>query len=384
VAQTTLSQRPTGATRRGARQRRQALTGWLFIAPVVVILGLFLVVPVLMAAWVSLSDWSGRGSPLSGTVNFVGVGNYAAILDGDGLASRDFGTAIRNNLYYVLLVVPLQTALSMFLAVLVNRQVLRGRGFFRTAFYFPSVTSSVAITVLWLFLFSSTGVVNRVLSFVSINGPNWFQDPRGVIHLVLAALGLDSVPEPLRETGFLGISGWEWLAGPSVAMSAFILMAIFTTSGTFMLLFIAALQNVSGEVQEAALVDGANGWQRFWQVTLPMLRPTLFTVLTLGLIGAWQVFDQIYTGTQGGPAKTTLTPAYLSFSSAFNNQRWGEGAAIAFILFAIIVILTILQRFALRERDVPRRRRMVPIATSSLTGTQTATGSAHPVKEPRR
>ncbi|WP_434993569.1 carbohydrate ABC transporter permease [Arthrobacter sp. Ld5] len=359
------------------------MTGWLFITPVVLILGLFLVVPVLMAAWVSVSDWTGRGSPIGGSVAFVGAENYTAILDGEGLASRDFGTSIRNNLYYVLLVVPLQTGLSMFLAVLVNRQVLRGRGFFRTAFYFPSVTSSVAITVLWLFLFSSTGVVNRVLSFISVSGPNWFQDPRGVIHVILAAVGIGTAPEALTSPGFLGVSGWEWLAGPSVAMSAFILMAIFTTSGTFMLLFIAALQNISGEVQEAAMVDGANGWQRFWQVTLPMLRPTLFTVLTLGLIGSWQVFDQIYTGTQGGPAKTTLTPAYLSFSTAFNNQRWGEGAAIAFILFAIIVTLTLLQRLALRERDVPRRRRMVPV-TASSTGARTASSSALPVKEPKR
>ncbi|WP_414826599.1 carbohydrate ABC transporter permease [Arthrobacter sp. Leaf234] len=383
MASSTIPRGTAGTTRRRTPRGRQGLTGWLFISPVVVILGLFLVVPVLMAAWVSVSDWTGRGSPLSGSVGFVGTENYAAILDGEGLTSRDFGTSIRNNLYYVLLVVPLQTALSIFLAVLVNRQVLRGRGFFRTAFYFPSVTSSVAITVLWLFLFSSTGVVNRILSFVSVTGPNWFQDPRGVIHVVLAAVGVGTAPGALQEPGFLGISGWEWLAGPSVAMSAFILMAIFTTSGTFMLLFIAALQNISGEVQEAAMVDGANGWQRFWLVTLPMLRPTLFTVLTLGLIGSWQVFDQIYTGTQGGPAKTTLTPAYLSFSSAFNNQRWGEGAAIAFILFAIIVVLTLLQRFALRERDVPRRRRMVPVTVSS-TGARTASSPAEPVGEVRR
>ncbi len=101
----------------------------------------------------------------------------------------------------------------------------------------------------------------------------------------------------------LGISWWEWLAGPSIAMSAYILMAIFTTSGTFMLLFLAGLQNLGADVDEAAMMDGANGWQRFWRVTLPQLRPTLFTVLTLGLIGCWQVFDQIYTGTRGAPAR---------------------------------------------------------------------------------
>jgi multiple sugar transport system permease protein len=330
---------------------RQQLAGWIFIAPVVLLLGLFLFIPVLMAAWVSVSDWTGRGSPFSSDVGFVGGENYARILFGGGLDTKDFGTSIRNNFYYVLFVVPLQTALALFLAVLVSKRILRGRGFFRTAFYFPSVTSSVAITVLWLFLFSATGVVNKILSWFSIVGPNWFADPRGVLHVMAGWFGVDSAPAALATNDFLGISYWQWLAGPSFAMSAFIVMAIFTTSGTFMLLFIAALQSIGPEIEEAALMDRANAWRRFWHVTLPMLKPTLFTVLTLGLIGTWQVFDQIYTGTQGGPAKTTLTPAYLSFNAAFNQQDWGEGAAIAFILFAIIVSLTLLQRWVLRDKD---------------------------------
>ncbi|HSE09627.1 MAG TPA: sugar ABC transporter permease [Nocardioidaceae bacterium] len=344
-------QRKERARRGPGIHGRQQLAGWIFISPVVVLLGLFLFVPVLMAAWVSVSDWTGRGSPFSADVGFVGADNYARILAGGGLETQDFGTSIRNNLYYVMLVVPLQTALALFLAVLVNRRILRGRGFFRTAFYFPSVTSSVAITVLWLFLFSSTGVVNKVLSWVSIQGPNWFADPRGVLHVAAGWFGVDGAPTALEASDFLGISWWQWLSGPSFAMSAFILMAIFTTSGTFMLLFIAALQSIGPEIEEAAMMDRANAWQRFWHVTLPMLKPTLFTVVTLGLIGTWQVFDQIYTGTQGGPAKTTLTPAYLSFNAAFNQQDWGIGAAIAFILFAIIVFFTLVQRWVLRDRD---------------------------------
>lgn len=348
------------ATRAGSRtsgiRRGEAAAGWLFTAPVIIILGVFLLIPVLMALWVSFSDWSGRGSPLSGSVGFVGLDNYAAVTSGGGLAERDFGIAMRNNAWYVVLVVPLQTILSLFLAVLVSRAILRGRGFFRTAFYFPSMTSSVAITVLWLFLFSTTGVVNQVLSWIGIAGPNWFSDPRGIVHVALGALGVQTGPEFLTAGQFLGITWWEWVAGPSVAMSAFILMAVFTTSGTFMLLFVAALQNVGAELGEAGMMDGASGWQRFRLITLPQLRPTLFTVLTLGLIGCWQVFDQIYTGTQGGPAKTTLTPAYLSYDSAFIGQDWGEGAAIAFILFLIIIAFTILQRWVLRERPVSARR----------------------------
>lgn len=346
----------TGAKRRARPPRRQGAAGWLFVSPTILLLGLFLLVPVLMALWVSFSDWSGVGSPLGSSVKFIGTKNYQQLLSGGGLAESNFGISLRNNAWYVVFVVPIQTAVSLFLAVMVNRSILRGRGFFRTAFYFPSVTSSVAITVLWLFLFSTTGAVNKVLSYVGIHGPNWFNDPDGIIHLFLKLFGVNSAPALLSQHTALGISWWEWFAGPSVAMSAFILMAIFTTSGTFMLLFIAALQNLSGEVQEAAMMDGANGWQRFWRITLPQLRPTLFTVLTLGLIGTWQIFDQIYTGTKGGPDNTTVTPSYLSYTSAFGNQEWGQGAAIAFILFVIIVVLTILQRFVLQERKVSKRR----------------------------
>jgi len=159
-------------------------------------------------------------------------------------------------------------------------------------------------------------------------------------------------------------------------------MAIFTTSGTFMLLFLAALQNISPEVQEAAMVDGANAWERFWRVTLPQLKPALFTVLTLGLVGCWQVFDQIYTGTRGQPAKTTLTPAYLSYDASFLDQDWGQGAAIAFILFAIIVVLTIFQRWALRDRPVSARRaRQYQLAPRPATASP-ATVAANQVPSP--
>src|SRR5690554_1142725 len=345
---TTTSSRPA---RRSKLHGREAASGWLFITPVLILLGLFLVLPVIMAAWVSLSDWTGRGSPFSPEVSFVGGQNYSDLLFGGGLATQDFGTALRNNAWYVVLVVPTQTALSLFLAVMVNRKMLKGSSFFRTAFYFPSVTSSVAITVLFLFLFSATGAVNKALAALSVDGPNWFSDARGVVHVLLGAFGVDQPPGFLAEGGLLGVSTWQWLAGPSVAMSVLILMAIFTTSGTFMLLFLAALQHISDEVDEAALMDGTTNWQRFRFVTLPMLKPTLFTVMTLGLIGTWQVFDQIYTGTQGGPAKTTVTPAYLSYTASFQSQQWGRGAAIAFILFAIIVVMTLLQRRAIRGRD---------------------------------
>jgi len=326
--------------------------GWAFVSPAIIIIGVFLVLPIFLALYVSFSNWNGLGSPL-GNSEIIGGENYSEVLTEDGLAQRDFGTSIRNNFYYVLLVVPLQTALALFLAVQVNARVLKGRGFFRTAFYFPSVTSSIAITTIFIFLFTASGTVNSILEWLGINGPNWFADPTGVLHVVLGWFGVGN-DGAMAAAGPLGLTWWDWVSGPSVAMCVLIILAIFTTSGTFMLLFLAALQNISGEIDEAASVDGAGAMRKFFSVTLPMLKPTLFTVLTLGLIGTWQVFDQAYLLGDGRPAKTTLFPAYLSYKTSFEGLNWGEGAAISFILFAIIVALTLVQRWVLRDRDLGR------------------------------
>lgn len=356
VERATEPVKPEG--KRRSLKNRDGLAGWLFMAPAVIVIVVFVLLPVVSALWVSLSDWSGRGSPL--TANYVGLENYNSLLGESGLAQRDLATSLRNNFYYVVLVVPLQTILALTLAVVLNRKRLRGKGFFRSAFYFPSVTSSVAISIVFLFLFNASGVVNAVLAWFGVNGPNWFADPRGVGHLLLGGLGVDGDAPPawLADNSFLGLTFWQWLAGPSIAMCALIFLAIWTTSGTFMLLFLAALQDIPEDVEEAASVDGATNWQRFRNVTLPALKPTLFLVLTLGLIGTWQVFDSVYIMSQGGPSKTTLTPAFLSYSTSFLGGKWGQGAAIAFILFAIIVVLSLFQRFVMRERKtLPRRKR---------------------------
>ncbi len=338
----------------------EAGAGWLFLLPVIVILGLFLILPIAMAAWVSFSDWNGNGSPLGAHAHWVGLANYRDLLTTPGLDQNNFGEALRNNFYYVLLVVPVQTAVSLFLAVLVNKR-LKFVGFFRTAFYFPSVTSSVAITILFLFLFSPSGVINKLLSYLGATGPSWLYDPDGLFHLILKQFGVNQSGGHLANGFFLGVSYWDWLAGPSVAMCVFIIMAVFTTSGTFMLLFLAGLQGIDESINEASELDGASEWKKFRYITVPMIRPTIFTVVTLGLIGTWQVFDQIYVGTKGSPLNTTLTPAYLSFDTSFNNNNWGTGAAIAFILFAIIVFFTVATRLLTRTPDrVPRRRRFVP------------------------
>jgi multiple sugar transport system permease protein len=342
--------------RRSGIRGNEGVAGWLFVTPVVVILGLFLLLPIAMALWVSLSGWNGQSSPFSAGVPFVGANNYARLFTEDGLARENFMTSIRNTAYYVAIVVPAQTVLALGLALIVNSRLLKGKSFFRTAFYFPSVTSSVAISVLFMFLFSNSGVINALLASIGINGPQWFADPRGLLHMALGGLGVvdvDHPPAALTNGGPFGMSWWEWLSGPSVAMSTIIMLVIWTTSGTFMLMFLAGLQDVPTQLEEASLIDGASRWQRLRYVTLPMLKPTTFLVVTLGLIGSWQVFDQVYVMSQGNPAKTTLTPAYLSYRTAFKDFEYGSGAAISFVLFLIIVLMTLFQRWVMRERDVP-------------------------------
>ena len=330
--------RPT--RRRGGVRSHERWTGLLFVAPSVGILLIFMIIPVGLALYVSLTRWDGLSSPFGSGAKWIGFQNYRDLLTQDALTRQNFATAVRNNFYFVVIVVPTQTAMALFLAVLLNNRFLKGKSYFRTAFYFPSVTSSVAITLVFLFLFQGGGAVNRLLSFVGINGPNWLADKRGVFHQILRVFGVTSPPGWAKHE-FLNLTVWDWLSGPSVAMCVIIILVIWTTSGTFMLMFLAALQNISEDVEEASEIDGATSWQRLRLVTLPMLRPTLILVLTLGLIATWQIFDQIYL-TGNNPA--TLTPAYLSYNESFQNSAFGTGAAIAFLLFLLIIALTALQR----------------------------------------
>jgi len=318
--------------------RRDRVTGWLFVAPAVLGLVVFLVVPMALTLWVSFRDWTGLGSPFDSKSS--GLNNYRELLTEPGIRRKDFAFSLRNTFYYVLIVVPTQTVLAMFLAFLVNQKFLRGRGGFRTLLYFPSVTSSIAITLIWLVLFRGSGLVNRLLPIDDIN---WFDEPNGLIHNFLGVFGVDEEPSWLSGEVF-ELSWWEWLSGPSVAMFAIMLMAIWTTSGTMMLIFLGGLQNISPDVEEAAAIDGATWWKRFRLVVVPMLRPQMYLVVTLGIIGTWQVFDQIYASNAGGPQKTTLTPAYLVYAQAFTNSKAGLAAATAVLLFAIILMFTWLQR----------------------------------------
>jgi len=328
-----------------------------------------------MALWVSVTNWTGNVDPFGGGPNatFVGTKNYTALFLQDGLARSNFMQSLGNTFYYVLLVVPLQTATSLLLALIVNEKFLRGKSFFRTAFYFPSVTSSIAISTVFLFLFSNTGAVNGFLRLLGIDGPEWFSDSRGLLHMFFGLFGAGDSPG-WGQGEIFGRSLWDWLSGPSVAMCVIIVLAVWTTTGTFMLMFLAALQDLPVEVDEAAMLDGVSPWQKLRMVTIPMLKPALFLVITLGIIGTWQVFDQIYVMGKGAPAGTTMTPAFLSYKTSFTSNSWGSGAAIAFVIFLIIVILTWIQRRMMRE-DKPTGRLRGAASRARLAQSKSATAT---------
>lgn len=329
----------------------QRYAGWAFVIVPLVGIVVFVVVPILMAAWLSMRDWNGINPPFQS--EFVGLDNYQALLVDPGIVQRDFGLSLRNNLYYVLGVVPLQTTIAFFLAVVLNQKFLKGKGFFRTSFYFPSITSSIAISLIFIFLFQRSGPINAFIElFLPVESINWLANANGLIHNLLATVGVDQAPEALAEGQFLGVSWWEWLAGPSVTLFAIMLLVTWTTTGTMMLLFLAGLQNIPETLQEASRIDGASPAQHFRLITIPMMKPTIVFVLTISIIGTWQVFDQIFAISSGGPQKTTLTPAYLIYREGFQNFGMGRAAAVAFVLFGIILVFTLLQRRLVGDPDL--------------------------------
>ncbi|MFP5332498.1 MAG: carbohydrate ABC transporter permease [Acidimicrobiia bacterium] len=328
---------------RARLDKREGVIGWLFTAPALIGLTVFLVVPIIMTVWVSFTDWSGLTPPLESDV--IGTSNYEELLIDDGLRRKDFARAVRNNFWYVVGVVPAQTILAFVLAVILNQKFLKGKGFFRTAYYFPSITSSVAVTLIFVFLFQTRGLINSVLPFQDVN---WFDSSNGLIHNFLGVIGVKGAPVWMEREVF-SLSLWEWMSGPSVAMTAIMMLVTWTTVGTMMLIFLAGLQSIPPSIEEAALVDGASAMQRFWEITVPMMRPTIYFVVTLGLIGTWQVFDQIYVATFGGPRKATITPAFWIYFQSFDNNSASLGAAMAVVLFAIIMVFDWLKRRVVKD-----------------------------------
>ena len=282
-----------------------------FLGPFLVLLLVFRAWPLAQAFYLSFHSYDLLSPPKA-----VGFANYAYLLQ-----QADFWISIKNTAYYTFVVVTAQTILSLMLALVMD-QKLRGKTFFRTAFFLPSVTSSVAISLIFMFIFFKNGILNQTLSAT------------GLDH-VLGAIGLNP---PV-----------DWLGDTRTALPAIMLQNVWSTSGFFMIIFLAGLQDIPESLYEAARVDGASQWQQFWHITVPMLRPTTFYIVTMGLIGCFQMFDQVYVMTEGGPLKSTLTTAYLVYKEAFINFDMGYACAIAFVLALVILACTLLQKRLMGE-----------------------------------
>ncbi|HET7026353.1 MAG TPA: sugar ABC transporter permease [Candidatus Limnocylindrales bacterium] len=295
------------ATRIGAR--KEAIAGYGFIAIPMILFFVLQIGAIVYEIYVSVWRWNIRTGPVA----FVGIKNYQ-----NAIADPVFIRSIQNSLYYTVVWVPLTMAVGLFLAVVVNQKI-RGKTFFRASFYFPAIASSAAITTLWIFLAA----------------------PDGLFNSIRAGLGLN----PLFS--LFGFSpGQNWIGSEQTALNSVILLNAWTTSGTFMLFYLASLQSISHEVYEAAAIDGASNWQTFWRITFPLLKPGHYFVGTVAVIGALQLFDQAFIGggVNGDPNNALMTMVLYLYNTAFTQFNFSEAAAIGMILFAIIFTATLVQR----------------------------------------
>jgi multiple sugar transport system permease protein len=289
--------------------RRRLDSGVWFVAPAVVLIAVFFFLPVGAAVLLSFTDFDIYAIGDARNLRFVGGANYAHLLQ-----EPRFWTALRNTLTFVLIGGPLSVGVSLGAALLLSQRVLRGRRLFRTALFVPVVTTLVAVAVVWRYLYH----------------------PRhGLLNHALAAVGLGPI---------------DWLGDPAWAMPAIILLAVWKNFGFNMLIFVAGLQAIPERLYEAARIDGAGAWQQFRRVTVPMLAPTFLFVAVVTMIGYFQLFAEPYVMTQGGPANATLSIVLLMYEEGFRWWNMGTGAAIAFVLFAIILCATVLQLWLRRSK----------------------------------
>jgi multiple sugar transport system permease protein len=286
-------------------RRRDALYGYLFVAPQV--LGFLLIVLLPLLAVLVFSTQ--QRNLLSGAVTPVGLDNYAAMFSSDPF----FGTVLRNSLVFTAVLVPLNVVLALLLALLLT-QKLRGIIIFRTLFFAPVVTSAVAWAVVWRFLLQENSGINALLALVGVDGPNWLREP-------------------------------NW------AMFSVIVTRVLKNVGLNMVIFMAALQNIPEDYSEAAKVDGANLWQRVWHIIVPLLSPTIVLVVLITIIGSLKAFDHILLMTGGGPANATNVLVYYIYFQAFKIFQTGYASALAVVLFVITFALTIAQ-WLVRRRFV--------------------------------
>lgn len=281
-----------------ALDRREWRAGYLFLLPNFIGFLIFTGIPVIMGFYISLTDYTGFGK-----MNFIGFSNYIKMW-----SDSDFVIALKNNLYYTLSTVPLTMLFALLLALMLNRKMYGGK-VFQTIYFFPNLTSMVAVGCVWLQIF------NRK------NGP--------VNQFLMNVLNVENPPK------------WFW--GGTTALLTIVIVVVWKQAGYYMIMFMGGLKNIPAHLYEAAKIDGAGPWQCFLHVTLPMLSPTTFMVAILCFIASFQVFDIINVTTEGGPGRSTEVIVMRIYKEAFKYGRMGYGAAIGYILFAIILVITLIQ-----------------------------------------
>jgi ABC-type sugar transport system permease subunit len=288
-------------------RRRRSLRGhtgfiaFLFLFPFMLLFVVFRAGPVLAALVLSFTDYNVLAPPA-----WVGTDNYANILFGTEAATRLFWRSIVNTLYFTVGEVALEMTCGLALALLVNARLLKAKSLWRLFFYTPVVTSLVASSMIWLWL---------------------YHPDLGLINAVLEGLGLPAL---------------KWLGNPTLAMPSLILMTVWQGAGWSMVIYLAGLQGIPESLYEAARIDGANSWQQFWNVTLPLLAPVTLFVVIMSCISSLQVFSQVFVMTGGGPLNSTITVTYHMYLNAFRFYRMGYASAMSFLLFLVVLAISVL------------------------------------------
>lgn len=285
------------------KKHREGLTAFCFLLPNLIGFVIFTAIPVVMSFVMSLYDW-----PVVGQHKFVGFKNFIQLFTKDPL----FPTVMKNTLTYVVLYVALNILIAMLLAVWLTSKVKKLK-FFRAAFFMPQVIPIIATTMLWKWLFL----------------PEY-----GLINMALSALGLNEV---------------NWLGSSGTAMIAIVIMSVWQGFGYNMVIFIAGLLGVPSSLKEAARIDGCGAVKTYFKVTLPMMTPSIFFAVIMTIISSFQVFDQSFIATNGGPAYATTTAVLYIYQNGFNFMKMGYASSIAWVLFAIIMAVTVIQWFAQKK-----------------------------------
>jgi multiple sugar transport system permease protein len=284
------------------------VAAWLFALPFMLVFGVFMLVPLVSSFLMSFTDFRSTDVQTPFAVGFVGLGQYA-----DLFGDAQFRKALLNTAYVVVAGIPLTMAVALALAVALNTGITRLRTVFRVGFYTPVVTSIVAVAVVWRFILQPDGLLNTMLHWIGITGPDW-------LHSTTWAL-----------PSLIGMTAWR-------------------NMGTLMVIFLAGLQNVPWELHEAAIMDGAGPWQRFRRITVPLLRPTLLLGAVLLSVAYLQFFEESYVMTQGGPLDSTLSVSYFTYNQ-FGFGKYGYASAASYVLFTVIAALSMVQFRLLREKD---------------------------------